>query len=108
MADPLEGLLPLFKDYNKIQFALRQYCANAQAHRLLKFGWEPQINLYEPRLLLLLAMCMPLHTRLTIIKAAWYKAAAINDTNVLEFLARELPDFKMINKADVTAEMVPA
>ena len=108
MADPLEGILPLFKDYNKIQFALRQYCANAQAHRLVKFGWEPHINLYEPRLLLLLAMCMPLHCRFPIIKAAWIKAAETNDTNVLRFLEKEMPQFTMVRKDNITPEMVPA
>ena len=82
----LEDLKPLFPDLNPVQFVIRQYCSNCIAHRLTKFGWEDSINLYEPRLLLMLSLHMPSHTRMAIILDAWAKAMRANDRPVIEFL----------------------
>ena len=81
----LDGLMPMFKDHTPVQFAIRQYCANCVAHRLTKFGWEESINFYEPRLIILLAMMMPSHTRIPMIMEAWGKAMTLDDQNVIDF-----------------------
>lgn len=107
MAHELDAILPLFPDYNKVQFAIRQYCANCVAHRLTKFGWEPEINDLEPRLLLLLALCMPLHTRNPIIVYAWTKAAVARDRLVLDFLELHCPGYRMVPSAERTPDMQP-
>lgn len=82
----MDSIAALFQDIPKMEFAIRQYCVNCVAHRLCKFGWEPQVNNYEPRMLLLLAMCMPEHTRMAFIMEAWQKATALNHRPVLDFL----------------------
>ncbi len=82
----MDSIAALFQDIPKMEFAIRQYCVNCVAHRLCKFGWEPQVNWYEPRMLLLLGMCMPGHTRMAFIMDAWQKATVLSDKPVLEFL----------------------
>lgn len=105
MANPLEGIMPLFRDYTPMQFAIRQYCANTIAQRICKFGWEPHINGLEPRLLLLLAMCMPLHTRKAIILFAWQKAAERGLKDVTDFLELYCPGLKMVPQHQITPDM---
>ena len=82
----MDSIAALFDDLPKMEFAIRQYCVNCVAHRLVKFGWEPQVNCYEPRMLLLMSMCMPEHTRMAFIMEAWQKAIIRSDRRVLDFL----------------------
>lgn len=72
-----------------MQYAIMQYCCSAQAHRLLKWGWEPEINTYGPRMLMLLALYMPVHCRMPFIVEAWEKARACGDAVVCRFMEHQ-------------------
>jgi hypothetical protein len=69
-----------------MQYAIAQYCCSAQAHRLIKWGWEPEVNTYGPRMLILLCMYMPPHTRSPLIMEAWRKAIGCDDQPVCRFM----------------------
>lgn len=108
MAHELDAILPLFSDYTRVQFAIRQYCANCIAHRLAKFGWEDAVNHLEPRLLLLTALCMPLHTRNPIITFAWAKAVTHRDQRVIDFMAIHCPDYRMVPLSELPVQAMVA
>lgn len=71
---------------SQMKLSIRQYCVNCVAHRLCKFGWEPQLNWYDAKMLLLLSLAMPEHTRMPIIMEAWRKATITRDQVVIDFL----------------------
>ena len=85
-----------------------EYCANCIAHRLAKFGWEDAVNHLEPRLLLLTALCMPLHTRNPIITFAWAKAVTHRDQRVIDFMAIHCPDYRMVPLSELPVQAMVA
>lgn len=82
----LPELQPLFTDCTPAKQAVMDYCASCVAHRLIKIGWEPQINFYDSRRLILLAMHLPVHSRLPIIKEAYTRALNEGNTAVLTLI----------------------
>jgi len=88
MAIPAE-ITRVYRDETPAKFATRVYCVSCVAHRILKFGWEPQINYYGPRMLLLLSLHFPIHSRMPILKLCYQRALEVNDVNVLELMRKE-------------------
>jgi len=76
----------LFSDVNDAKFAVYKYCASCAAHRVLKIGWEKSINLFPSRRLVLLAMFLPVHTRIPILKEAFIKAHTEHDLLVIKLI----------------------
>jgi hypothetical protein len=88
MAIPAE-IQAVYHDETPAKFATRVYCVSCVAHRLLKFGWEPQVNSYGPRMLLLLALHLPIHARLPVLKLCYQRALELNDERILALMRRE-------------------
>ncbi len=88
MAIPAE-IEAVFADEGAAKLATRVYCVSCVAHRILKFGWEPQINSYGPRMLLLLALHIPIHARLKILELCYQRALEVTDKPVIALMERE-------------------
>jgi len=88
----------LFDDETPAAYAVYKYCCSCVAHRILKIGWEPQLNYYTARRLILTGMFLPVHARLPLIKEAYSKALRENDTRVLKLLNEQ---FEVKEKAAV-------
>lgn len=71
---------------SQMQYHIMQYCCSATAHRMLKWGWEPEVNSFGPRMLMLLAFYLPVHCRIPVIVEAYNKAVACGDAVVADFI----------------------
>lgn len=76
----------LFADEGPMRYQIRRYCVSCVAHRILKFGWEPEVNSYGPRMMMLLAMHLPLHCRHQILMEAWQRSIIVKDDLALKLL----------------------
>lgn len=76
----------LFDGLTPAAYAVLQYCASCVAHRIIKVGWEPQVNYYDARRLILLGMYLPPHCRVRIVEEAYAKARATGDQKVLALI----------------------
>lgn len=81
-------VIELFLDEPPIRFACRTYAAGCVAHRLMKFGWEPQVNELAPRELILLAHMLPEHARDAMMAESLRKAYATKDHPVIRYFGR--------------------
>ena len=79
----------LFSDCTPARYAVLKYCASCVAHRLLKLGWEPQVNLLTARRLVLLCMYLPIPSRVPILEEAFFKAVEENDQKTLSLLKQQ-------------------
>lgn len=79
----------LFADCSPARYAVFKYCAGCVAHRILKIGWEPQVNYFTARRLILMSMYLPLHARLPILKEAYNKALQEDDHRVLSLMREQ-------------------
>ena len=71
-----------------MQYNIMQYCCSAAAHRMMKWGWEPEINSFGPRMMMLLAFYIPVHCRIPILMEAYDKAMGCGDRPIAEFIAK--------------------
>jgi hypothetical protein len=55
LAIPAEAIRSMFSDLHDTEYACLMYAMGCARHRIIKFGWEPQINNFPPRLIFLLA-----------------------------------------------------
>jgi hypothetical protein len=78
----------LFSDCTPGRFSVYRYCSSCLAHRLLKIGWEPQVNLLSSRRLVMLSLQLPVHCRLAIIQEAYNKALQEGNVKVLTLLRK--------------------
>ncbi len=78
----------LFADESEMRYAIRRYCIGCIAHRLIKFGWEPEVNTLGPRMMILLCMFLPLHARMPVLLEAWQRAINVNDDLALRMLEK--------------------
>ena len=62
------------------------YALRCQAHRLRKFGFEAQINLYSPRELVLLATLLPDYAFEKFLEEALRRAEVEHDDKLVELL----------------------
>lgn len=76
----------LFKHLTPAAYSVMQYCASCAAHRVLKIGWEPEVNFFDARRLILFGMYLPPHCRVAILNEAYAKAVAANDRDVIDLL----------------------
>ncbi len=82
-----EQLAALFwPDWSEVRRACRIYSLQCVAHRLRKFGFEPQINCYSGREMAMLAMFMPLRQRDIMMAEAFIK-----DPNLKKFTEAPCP-----------------
>jgi hypothetical protein len=88
------------------QFNIMQYCCSATAHRMLKWGWEPEVNSYGPRMLLLLCFYLPVHARMIIINEAYGKALICGDKPVVAFIQAAFARPTEIPKMNPQGELV--
>lgn len=78
----------MFADEGEMRYRIRQYCCGCMAHRILKFGWEPEVNSLGPRMMVLLCMYLPPHVRNAILMEAWQRAIIVKDDLVLAMLEK--------------------
>ncbi len=78
----------LFEDEGEMRYAIRRYCVGCIAHRLIKFGWEPEVNTLGPRMMILLCMYLPLHARMPVLLEAWQRAINVADELSLKMLEK--------------------
>lgn len=78
----------MFADEGEQRIAIRHYICSTIAHRMLKFGWEPQVNALGPRMMIMLCMFLPLHARFPILMEAWQKAILYEDNVAKELLEK--------------------
>ncbi len=89
----------LFRHMTPAAYAVAQYCSACIAHRLLKIGWEKEVNFLDQRRLILLAMFLPPHTRVPIIDEAYRKAVEADDQEVVALLAAQAAAYNQQMKA---------
>lgn len=89
----------LFRNMTPAAYAVAQYCSACIAHRLLKCGWEKEVNFLDQRRLILLAMFLPPHTRIPIIDEAYRKAQEAGDQEVVALLAAQAAAYNQQMKA---------
>jgi hypothetical protein len=87
----------------QMQYNIMQYCCSATAHRMMKWGWEPEINSFGPRMLMLLAFYVPLHCRIPIILEAYAKAMECGDRTVATFIATSFNRPDMVPAPELAA-----
>lgn len=90
----------LFRHVTPAAYAVAQYCSACIAHRLLKIGWEKEVNFLTSRRLILTAMFLPPHTRPAILDAAFAKAQEEGDQEVMDLLTAQL---QQLNKMKASA-----
>lgn len=78
----------LFADEGEMRTAIRRYCCGCIAHRLLKFGWEPEVNTLGPRMLIMLCMYLPIHCRGKVLEEAWGRSLQVGDDTALRMLEK--------------------
>ncbi len=78
----------LFADEGEQRIAIRHYACGTIAHRMLKFGWEPEVNALGPRMLIMLVMFLPMHARMPVLMEAWQKALYVKDEAALAMLEK--------------------
>lgn len=79
----------LFSEENETRFAVRHYCMSCVALRLLGIGFEPQINAFTARELMMLGVLMPAHARDAIFQDAYARAKLEGDERVLALFVRK-------------------
>ncbi len=89
----------LFRHMTPAAYAVAQYCTACIAHRLLKVGWEREVNFLDQRRLILLAMFLPPHTRIPIIDEAYRKAKEVGDQEIVILLERQAAAYNNQMKA---------
>lgn len=76
----------LFTDCSANRYAVYKYIASCVSHRILKLGWEKQVNYFDSRRLILLAMYLPVHSRYPIVKEAYHKACIEGNQAVIDLI----------------------
>ena len=79
----------LFPDMHTVHRTVLLFRLECIAHRLLKSGWEPQVNCYCSRELVILAYMMPLQCRAPLLHEALERAMAEGNQTVLS-MAQEI------------------
>lgn len=73
-----DALAVLFwPEWSQVKRACRLYCLQCVAHRLRKFGFEPQINCYSGREIAMLAMLLPPVQRDVLAREAFRKDSTV-------------------------------
>lgn len=89
----------LFRHLSPAGYAVAQYCSACIAHRILKIGWEKEVNFLDQRRLILLAMFLPPHSRVAILDEAYRKAIEAEDTEVVKLLEAQAAAYNTHMKA---------
>lgn len=93
----------LFRHMSPGAYAVAQYCSSVIAHRVLKIGWEKQINLLPSRRLILTAMFLPPHCRPAIMDEAYRKACDEGDAEVIALLEQQAKAFAAMKEQALKA-----
>lgn len=89
----------LFRYLSPAGYAVAQYCSACIAHRLLKIGWEKEVNFLDQRRLILLSMFLPPHSRPAILDEAYRKAVESGDAEVVTLLEAQAAAYNAQMKA---------
>lgn len=89
----------LFRHLTPAGYAVAQYCSACIAHRLLKVGWEKEVNFLDQRRLILLSMFLPPHSRVAILDEAHRKALECGDAEVVALLEAQAAAYNNQMKA---------
>lgn len=89
----------LFRHLTPAGYAVAQYCSACIAHRLLKVGWEKEVNFLDQRRLILLSMFLPPHSRVAILDEAYRKALEAGDAEVVALLEAQAAAYNNQMKA---------
>lgn len=81
-------LLLLFQDVHMVHLSCLFYRARCLAHRMLNFGFEPFINTYEPRELLVIAALLPQIAHDALVREAYERG----DANVRAWIDTHVPE----------------
>lgn len=93
----------LFRHMTPAGYAVAQYCSSCIANRVMKIGWEKEINALNARRMILLSMFLPPHIRPALLDHAYARAIDDGDAEVVALLERQAAAFNKMKELKASA-----